>query len=973
VTTQSEESREAYARAQTEMMLRAEAQEIHGPSGAALSEESGTRLYQGLNRLNSAALCLSGGGIRSAAFCLGVIQALASHPRATPQNGEMCGPPCEQADSSLLAKFHYLSTVSGGGYIGGWLSAWRSRLPFWNADHPRESIWACLTSRPLGSDQEPAALGWLRSYTNYLTPKLGVLSADTWAAVALSARNLLLNWLVILPVFCALILLLKILSISSDWLTRLPDVTHHLGPLVLNRLHIQGVFAIGGVACQVLALIFMCRNRPTRRPQDDLGPDQQAFVILALLPMFLSALFLAQFLASDFVGSLLLAPKGDLHPRFSLARMIFGGGACGAIIYAVSWIAARVYRNPLDFFLWTIAGAIYGALVALAVFWYIQIPEDGIWIFSSVVLHLVFGIPWIILSQLMAEIIFVGLASYQLNSDADREWLGRAGGWLTIAAIGWCILSFAVFFGAVLTSEFDKFQNTIKDISATLAAVFGAATAVLGKSNLSPSNADAKTLPSKLVNAALSVVAPLFVLALLISMSYLLDQLILGQTLVPDLFVAWADLEDKKSAAADALDLDRLHALKLLAVSLGAFVVVGMMASRCININRFSLHALYRNRLIRAFLGASRRRRPDRFTGFDPHDNPRVHQLWSAPEPENWRPFHIVNMALNVVSSERLAWQERKAEPFVVTPLYCGSSYLGFRKSDVYGDRNGISLGTALAISGAAASPNMGYHSSPAITFLMTMFNVRLGWWLGNPGIAGADTFSKDGPDWAFRPLVTEAFGLTTDQRRYVYLSDGGHFENLGLYEAVRRRCRFIVLVDASCDPELLFEDLGNAVRKIQIDQGITIRFHGLDRLVKRTPDSSIIANGQYYSVGEIEYAQADTVEGPIAAAAHSSNGVILYLKPAYHGIESAGVRSYASKYPEFPHETTLNQWFTESQFESYRSLGFEITDSVLCRASADLDRWSRDKLDALFHALLEDARKARHGGEDTEVEQGGR
>ena len=82
-----------------------------------------------------------------------------------------------------------------------------------------------------------------------------------------------------------------------------------------------------------------------------------------------------------------------------------------------------------------------------------------------------------------------------------------------------------------------------------------------------------------------------------------------------------------------------------------------------------------------------------------------------------------------------------------------------------------------MAISGAAASPNMGYHSSPAITFLMTIFNVRLGWWLGNPGPCGEISYRKEGPSFAIKPLVQEAVGLTTDDKEYVYLSDGGHFE----------------------------------------------------------------------------------------------------------------------------------------------------------------------------------------------------
>src|SRR5262249_11167637 len=160
----------------------------------------------------------------------------------------------------------------------------------------------------------------------------------------------------------------------------------------------------------------------------------------------------------------------------------------------------------------------------------------------------------------------------------------------------------------------------------------------------------------------------------------------------------------------------------------------------------------------------------------------------------------------------------------------------GGGRIDPYGPKQplGISLGTAMAISGAAASPNMGYHSSPSVTLLLALFNARLGWWLGNPGPEGETTYKDDGPATAIIPLAEETFGLSTDDRPYVYLSDGGHFENLGLYEMVRRRCRFIVAVDAGCDPAFAFEDLGNAVRKIFIDLGIRITFKDLDKLKNR-------------------------------------------------------------------------------------------------------------------------------------------
>jgi hypothetical protein len=360
-------------------------------------------------------------------------------------------------------------------------------------------------------------------------------------------------------------------------------------------------------------------------------------------------------------------------------------------------------------------------------------------------------------------------------------------------------------------------------------------------------------------------------------------------------------------------------------------VVLVMLAgamSLVININKFSLHSMYRNRLIRAYLGASRlaeyheERRPNPFTGFDPGDNIQLHQLAAKSEALR-KPFHILNIAINLVRGENLAWQQRKAQSFTASPLFCGSWNLGYRRSNEYGIngqlRKAITLGTAMAISGAAASPNMGYHSAPAVTFLLAFFNVRLGWWLGNPGAAGRQTFHRSCPRIAVRPLLAETFGLTDAANPYVYLSDGGHFENLGLYEMVLRRCHYIVVSDGSCDTDRSFTDLGNAIRKIRIDLGIDIEIetelleietaHGMSRA--------------HFALGVIRYDRVD---------AGAPAGLLIYLKPSLTGNEPADVTEYASGHPEFPHEPTADQFFDESQFESYRALGFHIADKVFTR-----------------------------------------
>jgi hypothetical protein len=207
----------------------------------------------------------------------------------------------------------------------------------------------------------------------------------------------------------------------------------------------------------------------------------------------------------------------------------------------------------------------------------------------------------------------------------------------------------------------------------------------------------------------------------------------------------------------------------------------------------------------------------------------------------------------------------------------------------------------------------MGYHSSPAITFLMTLFNARLGWWLGNPGDAGAKTWALPGPRYSVRPLWDEALGFTTDTNPYVYLSDGGHFENLALYEMILRRCGFIVVVDAGCDPEYTFEDLGNAVRKVRIDFGVPIEF--------REAPLKTVLDRDHCAIADVRYS---CVDGGV------QDGVLLYIKPVLTGDEPADVANYASSDKAFPHQSTADQWFEETQFESYRRLGLHSIEQIL-------------------------------------------
>src|SRR5262249_9375266 len=198
---------------------------------------------------------------------------------------------------------------------------------------------------------------------------------------------------------------------------------------------------------------------------------------------------------------------------------------------------------------------------------------------------------------------------------------------------------------------------------------------------------------------------------------------------------------------------------------------------------------------------------------------------------------------------------------------------------------------------------------------ILTLLNARLGAWLGNPGCAGDKTWRQPGPRSAIASLVREAFGLTTNDGQYVYLSDGGHFENLALYEMVLRRCRHIVVLDSGCDLDYSYEDLGNALRKIRIDLRIPIEFseEAIGQLRLKT---------RRCEVARIRYSEMD---GP------GTDGTLIYIKPMLLGTEPPDVESYAKASTDFPHESTGDQWFNESQTESYRMLGLHSVDE-LCR-----------------------------------------
>ncbi|EKU84529.1 hypothetical protein [Massilia timonae] len=273
-----------------------------------------------------------------------------------------------------------------------------------------------------------------------------------------------------------------------------------------------------------------------------------------------------------------------------------------------------------------------------------------------------------------------------------------------------------------------------------------------------------------------------------------------------------------------------------------------------------------------------------------------------------------------------------------------------YRPTDQYASRSGVGLdddagvrlGMAVALSGAAASPNMGAHSSPPLNFLMTMFNVRLGRWCPNPA---RRAWTSASPPIGLFSLLSELFGQLDSDAAYVHLTDGGHFDNLGIYELVRRRCRLVIAVDVGSDRHLAFEDLGNAIRRCATDLHVRIDLD-VSRL-GALGDKGMC--GASCAAGTIRYSLADR---------GAADGVLLYVKPAIVGNENADLLNYRKLHPDYPHESIADQWFDEAQFESYRALGDHIVDCALREAArATVGGHGEQDIEALCAQLLQ-----RHG-----------
>jgi len=382
------------------------------------------------------------------------------------------------------------------------------------------------------------------------------------------------------------------------------------------------------------------------------------------------------------------------------------------------------------------------------------------------------------------------------------------------------------------------------------------------------------------------------------------------------------------------------------------YFTVGMILV-CISLfvkpNAGSLHSYYRDRLSRAFLWKldelKREALHDRGAGCAAQlaaghegaanfgvDDFKFTSLKKRSHAGGWAndihfaPYLLVNSAVNLEGSKYLNRRGRNADSFVFSPLFMGSEATGYVESACLeaADSN-INLGTAMAASGAAVSANMGANTIKLLTFSLAALNIRLGYWIPNPRYAhhwkGWNAFkSRIGP-WYY---VKETFGWLGEWSRNIYLTDGGHFDNLGVYELLKRRCKLIIAVDAEADSAMNFDSLIRLQRYARIDFGIRIHLPwAAIRQVSLAvspdcagPQSVKIQNhGPHVAVGHIDYGEDES--------GAKESGILIYVKASLSGDEIDLIRDYKRRNHTYPHETTLDQFFGEEQFEVYRALGF--------------------------------------------------
>lgn len=367
------------------------------------------------------------------------------------------------------------------------------------------------------------------------------------------------------------------------------------------------------------------------------------------------------------------------------------------------------------------------------------------------------------------------------------------------------------------------------------------------------------------------------------------------------------------------------------------FLILSFLSLFCLDINDTSLHRFYRDRISHAFLFQVRER--DGAQHLVSVGSRKLSSYLAGCRA----PYHIINATLNISrTGTGGAAVERACAPFFFSRLFVGSTESGFRRtSTMEAHDRSLDIATSVSVSGAAMSPQMGTNTIRSLIVSLGIINIRLGYWLPNPSgvLLSSSVLSRFFYGFAWISLLKELGYPTYPTDLRVNLTDGGHFENLGAYELIRRKCKFIIIVDGESDVNLQFNGLATLIRLARLDFGTSISLNIDD--IRKDPVTGL--SKRRFAVGRVIYHKGGVRSGAGASSAGPASladppseapfnpntppagdlGYVLYIKATCTGNEDEVIREYRSRERDFPHETTSSQFFSESQWEAYRSLGF--------------------------------------------------
>lgn len=815
-------------------------------------------------------IALSGGGIRSATTNLGILQALSR--------------------MGILPLADYLSTVSGGGYIGSCLTSLlslpedqsrRNKFPaaLRSGDRPLfTTSWGRFPFNP-DSTLGAAQIRHLRTHGSFLVTRKGLLKRETMRSVGNllsgSAYHLVL---VFLSLLAAALLYMSVLFFAA------PSIDSSLraltAPVATYATAYEG--RLEGVTL------------PTRDPNVAGGPA----TVDGVAPTYLLSTAYAYPGLTEVLAAKWKALSDEIWTRGSrnwalpLLTALVGGLIAFASFVYLRQFGVPARRPKLDD-LKPKAGESYEDAVAVH-----ALRRTGLVSMAALAAWLVGvlfvanpGVLWLLLLVLaVASLRFttwiIHICLPRLNGLWTRDTRSLWGAYQAMATYAmWPMVIVALFPIAVYgLREHSGFVG-----------VSGIASLIVARFATFRRGPDAKQKPR-------SAAALRWLLGLAVGIGVLFVLIVMCTWFVPD----------RPPAAMTTVWVG------CLAGALGAAAVLAFLGFVG-DANRLSPHYFYRDRLAEAYLYTEDRRKQDPAlkTLRDHIELPlkdlHYRDIDGQPAAAPTAPYHLISCAVNLAASRDLTRKDRKSGYFLFSRFFCGSTHTRYMDTRHY--RGGdVKVARAITISGAAASSGIGGGTFFAQAFATVLFNLRLGYWMENP--RGR---YKDVPrSWQFWPwwLWQEMTMNTHEWGSMVNLSDGGHTgDNVGIYPLLQRQCALIIACDAEADPSIGFGSFTEALRHAYMDLHIDV---DIDLTMVR-PDPETGMSRSHCAVGLIRY--------PARNGGPRRVGYLVYLKNSLTGDEPEPVLNYKSTHPTFPHESTADQFFDDAQFESYRSLGNHIAE----------------------------------------------